>query len=1134
MKIIKLSIRNIASIERGDIDFTRDITAPLFLICGDTGAGKTVILDCIAMALYSTTPRIRSVSNAQRNTYDMADGEQMSVKDIAQYTRLGIGPKDECYSEVVFRGNDDITYTARLTLGMKRCRGGAIGHRTPAWTVRPEGGAEIGNKREVEKTILNAVGLTFAQFCRMAMLAQGQFATFLVGEKKEREEILEQLTNTERFSRYGEAIARIFKRAAEAKRDAQTQYETERQHILPEEEKARLGTQLEELKADDAAALREAAAADDGIAALRAVAQAMKAEREAEAALRTLQESQTTDMYKAAETLVEGWENTAPQRQALRDKLAAKGRLIDATNRQTAAAAMFATLSKGLDQRDKDIEDRRAQADTLRLWIDRQKAWTEVYAAAGELAEKIGQLERDVKATDELERQSKDESGRTEGLQKAVEKAATAAKEAREAVEAKQKEIDDVLAKRDALAPDALTTALDVVNTRNKALEKLRDMLRDIDTAKEEIARRAKAIADGEKELEALDRETKAAAETQAQAAADNERALGLLATMKQSLSEHLVNLRKRLIKDHATTCPLCGQDIDGIHLDTDFAGMLTPLEQAQATAKTTFDKADQALRLAEGRANKAAGAMQADRQALSKIEKETARHNTAAKQLAEELCLDTTKPLESQTTDALALTQKAITDVKMTLADAERLQKQAERLQIELKPLGDALTKAGIQKMEAQHTLAGNLTELKRLAEELRRKRETTKQAHDYIGTHLEALMPGWADDYEDTRTDLRVRAKEYKEKCDALAKQEADLRTDTEAAKTMHTIRQSCLPLLPAGAQDLPAGQCPARLQQEWTKLYGELTSISKEIADSKAIITKADAALASADEAAIATLAAREGELKEARKYIEKVKADIKSRTDAIADARRQRTAQTIPDNPEEESLTIDERLEKALQKKIYIDQRRGDIAQKIGAIRRSIDDDARRKTDFLVAEAKYKEAEAVAVKWEKLYNRFGGSRFRTLVQSYILRPLLQTANIYLGRITDQYRLTCSDDNEQLSVFVIDSYNQGQIRSATVLSGGERFMVSLALSLALSCLGRPDMAVDILFIDEGFGTLDARSLESVMATLGRLQEIAGQSGRRVGVISHREELVERIPDQIRVKKCGRGRSRIELTGK
>lgn len=74
---------------------------------------------------------------------------------------------------------------------------------------------------------------------------------------------------------------------------------------------------------------------------------------------------------------------------------------------------------------------------------------------------------------------------------------------------------------------------------------------------------------------------------------------------------------------------------------------------------------------------------------------------------------------------------------------------------------------------------------------------------------------------------------------------------------------------------------------------------------------------------------------------------------------------------------------------------------------------------------------------------------------------------------------------------------------------------------------------MNVNILFIDEGFGTLDERNLDSVMSTLERLQEIAGESNRRVGIISHREELVEQIPVKIEVKRKGEGRSVVEVPG-
>ena len=82
-----------------------------------------------------------------------------------------------------------------------------------------------------------------------------------------------------------------------------------------------------------------------------------------------------------------------------------------------------------------------------------------------------------------------------------------------------------------------------------------------------------------------------------------------------------------------------------------------------------------------------------------------------------------------------------------------------------------------------------------------------------------------------------------------------------------------------------------------------------------------------------------------------------------------------------------------------------------------------------------------------------------------------------------------------------------------------------------LFLDELNRPDMNVNILFIDEGIGTLDEKSLDSVMGTLEKLQEIAGQTERRVGIISHREELDERIPVKIQVEKKGERRSKVKI---
>ncbi|MDE6806429.1 MAG: AAA family ATPase, partial [Muribaculaceae bacterium] len=273
MRLKKLTIRNIASIEKGEIDFENGLSdtrtgepAPLFLISGDTGAGKTVILDCISMALYRRTPRQSSVANKQNNSYMTGEGEEMGINNLEQYTRIGISKTDECYSELLFEGNDGIEYKARLELGMMGKNGGKKGqlqHRPPKWSLCKGTSDPITGKKEVETTILDAIGLTFEQFGRMAMLAQGQFASFLTGDKKEREAILEQLTNTEHFSRYGEAIKNIYDSAKSKSDITAASLKAIAAHRLEASEREKLVKENEEIdiaiaKADGRRALIDA------------------------------------------------------------------------------------------------------------------------------------------------------------------------------------------------------------------------------------------------------------------------------------------------------------------------------------------------------------------------------------------------------------------------------------------------------------------------------------------------------------------------------------------------------------------------------------------------------------------------------------------------------------------------------------------------------------------------------------------------------------------------------------------------------------------------------------------------------------------------------------------------------------
>lgn len=163
-----------------------------------------------------------------------------------------------------------------------------------------------------------------------------------------------------------------------------------------------------------------------------------------------------------------------------------------------------------------------------------------------------------------------------------------------------------------------------------------------------------------------------------------------------------------------------------------------------------------------------------------------------------------------------------------------------------------------------------------------------------------------------------------------------------------------------------------------------------------------------------------------------------------------------------------------------------------------------------------------------RWAKLNDLAGsadGAKFRRIAQGYTLDVLLNYANVQLRDLSRRYRLERVP--ETLALQVIDRDMCDEIRTVHSLSGGESFLVSLALALGLSSLSSNRMKVESLFIDEGFGSLDADTLRIAMDALESLRT----QGRKIGVISHVQEMTERIPVQIRVSRTGNGRSYLEV---
>jgi len=207
----------------------------------------------------------------------------------------------------------------------------------------------------------------------------------------------------------------------------------------------------------------------------------------------------------------------------------------------------------------------------------------------------------------------------------------------------------------------------------------------------------------------------------------------------------------------------------------------------------------------------------------------------------------------------------------------------------------------------------------------------------------------------------------------------------------------------------------------------------------------------------------------------------------------------------------------------------EEKRNVIVQSIGTLSERLDADRKNKENKQERTLEYEAQEKETARWKALNDLIGSSRgdvFRTYAQSLTITRLSQLANAHLKTLSGRYRLQ-KIKGENLKIEIIDDHQAGNTRSVNTLSGGESFLVSLALALGLSDMASRNTNIESLFIDEGFGTLDENTLDSAISTLENLQV----RGKSIGIISHVPALKERINTQIQVIKKSGGRSQVRI---
>lgn len=236
----------------------------------------------------------------------------------------------------------------------------------------------------------------------------------------------------------------------------------------------------------------------------------------------------------------------------------------------------------------------------------------------------------------------------------------------------------------------------------------------------------------------------------------------------------------------------------------------------------------------------------------------------------------------------------------------------------------------------------------------------------------------------------------------------------------------------------------------------------------------------------------------------------------------------TQKNLKDHQAQFQWTIEEEVLKETyqQKKSSVEK----IKEEIFRIKNGLEKDTQEKKNKASILQNIEKQNAITLNWQRINQLIGasdGKKFKTYAQEYTLEILVEYANMHLRSLSKRYLLQRIPDH--LALQVIDMDMGEEVRTIYSLSGGETFLISLALALGLSSLSSKTMNVESIFIDEGFGTLDPQTLSMAMDALENLY----QQGRKVGVISHVQEMTERIPVKIQVSKVLSGKSTVQIIG-
>ncbi|MBW3130570.1 AAA family ATPase [Hymenobacter profundi] len=1141
MKILRVRFFNLNSL-RGEhfVDFSHAplADAGLFAITGPTGAGKTTILDAITLALYGQVPR-----------HEGSGPEQVMSH--------GTG---ESWAEVEFQVNGK---TYRSKWGQYRARrkpGGNLQDPKMELSEQPETPTPEAPdkwpilesyKSRVPVRVAELSGLEYRQFLRSVLLAQGDFTRFLKSSPGERAQLLEKITDTRKYSDI--SVAAFQRAKEEAQRVEQLRAGLAGVTLLSAEEVGALEAEAQELTTQ--------------LETATTTQEQLREARQWHQRLLDLRQRQHTTQQRQQQLAAQA-ETLAPLRQrlALHQQAAPFATDYALLRQAEQQLGQLRTEVGQLQEQLPQLQERRATAEAT-LHTARE-AHTQAAATQAEQEPKL-------RAAELLDHQLADqqhqlEKGKQEyqgfNLQwKEQKNTATLA-----AAQVHQQE-------QQARTLREWLTRHTVLSSASEALAPLSGYLQDWQHNRTELTGLSELIRERQRQLTAATstetNSTQLLAETNTQLTTLAQRhatAATARTDWRHQLTHHVARLHReaaalddslqdlrRLMHAHqliltheearqhlvaGEACPLCGA-VEHPYA-TGVLGVSKDSVQRDREREQALEKQTVALK---GRINRLVGISGLLENGAPLSEPET----VVVRWLSEEeetTIPATVRALAKELSETEQLQQQAQLIQAKAQADQHNAQQQQQQLRTELERLTTRLQDA----REQEPLMKENITSLIRSfglefsgenGAALVRNLEAA--GADFRRKQLEAEQLERKLDLENERAATAEKERkrlqlELDQRREALAQQHQAI---VQRQQQRHELLPNTTSVADARRQletavrtaDQRRQQAEQQLQQHTTTLTiatDKLRQREQDATQQQQLQAERYATLSAAlgaaslapDPAILPTLLLPDAEVDNLQSQLRRHEQDA-----ILAEQTLRETAEQLQ---QEEARALTPELPEVITQQLT------DNTQQLATLNQQLGQRQQRLADHRAGVAKHaslvveiEQQQQQARRWRQLTDLIGsadGKKFSEFAQGLTLARLVDLANRHLHRFSDRYRIS-RNPQEHLDLLITDHYQADNVRSMNSLSGGESFLVSLALALGLSELAGRKTQIDTLFIDEGFGTLDPDTLDVALSALETLQG----TGKTIGIISHVEALKERVSTQINVRKGAGGVSTLRVIG-